>query len=568
MKTVAGHAASAGIAIGPLFVYRAPTLGVERRAVDDVEAELARYDDVRERVARELRALAAALVERGRDEEAAIFEIQLEFLEDPTFGEEIRSRIESEELLGESATRLVTDELVAEFSEIDDEYFAGRATDIRDLGGRMIRRLSGIENDPFDDVSEPSIILAHDLTPSDTVSMDRTKVLALCTEIGSATSHTAIIARSLGIPAIVGLGALDVDSRAPAIVDAVEGRLIVEPDTETVSTYRARKDDFDSRRTHLLQRAREPARTTDGALIEVVANIGGAEDARQAIEHGAEGVGLLRTEFLFLDRATLPDEEEQYRVYRQIVDLFERRPVVVRTLDVGGDKPLPSVPMPAESNPFLGQRAIRLALDDPERLLLPQLRALLRASHDRNLKIMFPMVATSGEVKRLQAALAGVRVELNRRGVPYARDVEIGIMVEIPAAAVAARRLARLVDFFSIGTNDLTQYILAADRTNERVATLADSFEPAVLNVIRMVIDAAHGEGKRVGMCGEMAGDPLAIPLLLGMGLDEFSMSPSAIPDAKERLRALSREALRDVVSQCLDAESAAEVRSVLARVS
>ncbi len=568
MKTVAGHAASAGIAIGPLFVYRAPTIPTDRRAVDDVTAELARYDDVRERVAQELQALAATLTERDKDDEAAIFEIQMEFLEDPTFGEEIRSRIADESICGESATRFVTDELVAEFSEIDDAYFAGRAIDIRDLGERMIKRLSGIETDPFDDVNEPSIIVAHDLTPSDTVSMDRTKVLALCTEIGSATSHTAIIARSLGIPAIVGLGALTVDARETAIVDAIEGRLIVEPDMETVSIYRARKDDFDSRRAGLLQRAHEPARTSDGVPVEVVANIGGVEDARQAVEYGAEGVGLLRTEFLFLDRATLPDEEEQYRVYREIVDLFGTRPVVVRTLDVGGDKPLRSVSTPAESNPFLGQRAIRLALADPERLLLPQLRALLRASPDRTVKIMFPMVATAAEVKQLQAALAGVRVELNRRGVPYARDVQTGIMVEIPAAAVASRRLARLVDFFSIGTNDLTQYLLAADRTNERVATLADSFEPAVLEVIRMIIDAAHGEGKRVGMCGEMAGDPLAIPLLLGMGLDEFSMSPTAIPDAKDRLRNLSREALRGVVAQCLEAESAAEVRSVLARVS
>ena len=568
MRTVAGHAASAGVAIGPLYVYRSSTVNVQRRVVDDVAAELTRYDDVRNRVARELQGLAATLAEEGKDDEAAIFEIQLEFLEDPTFGEEIRSRIERDGVSGESAARLVTDTLTAEFSEIDDEYFAGRATDIRDLGERMVKRLSGIESDPLERIAEPSIILAHDLTPSDTVSMDRTKVLALCTEVGSATSHTAIIARSLGIPAIVGLGELNVGAPKTAIVDALEGRLIVEPDRETVAIYRTRKDEFDSRRTRVRERAHASARTLDGVSVEVVANIGGVEDARQAIDHGAEGVGLLRTEFLFLDRPTLPDEEEQYRVYRQIVDLFEKRPVIVRTLDIGGDKSLPSVPLARESNPFLGRRAIRLALAEPERLLLPQLRALLRASRDRNVRIMFPMVATATEIKQLQSALAGVRVELNRRGEPYAEDVQVGIMVEIPAAAVAAHRLAPLVDFFSIGTNDLTQYTLAADRTNERVASLADSFEPAVLTMIRMVIDAAHSAGKRVGMCGEMAGDPLAIPLLLGMGLDEFSMSPSAIPDAKERLRNLSKTALRDVAARCLEAESAAEVRSLLAGVN
>lgn len=564
MKTLSGLAASTGIAIGPLFIYRPVGLTVKRRRVGDPEAENQRYLAARTRVAEALRLMAERLENDGQEEEAAIFEIQIEFLEDPTYGEAISDRILGEAINAEGATAAVGAELIEEFSEVEDDYFAQRTADIDDLNRRLLKTLMGVTDDPLAQIAEPSIVLATDLTPSDTASIDRDRVLALVTEVGSATSHTAILSRGLGIPSIVGLGELPQNDGVQAIVDAVKGLLIIDPDPQTLSEYQKRKADFDARRGQLVAEARKPAVTIDGHEIEMVANIGNVAEARQSMEFGAEGVGLLRTEFLFLERPELPSEDEQYQIYRQIVDVYGQRPVIVRTLDVGGDKNLPSVEMPVEQNPFLGQRAIRLALADQDRLLIPQLKALLRAAVDRNVKIMFPMVATAGEIRNLQAGLAAARTELNREGVPFGSAVEIGIMVEIPAAAVSAHRLAPLVDFFSIGTNDLTQYTLAADRTNERVAALADYFDPAVLDLIRMVIDGAHSAGKWVGMCGEMAGDPLAIPLLLGLGLDEFSMSPSAVPDAKDRVRRLSREECRVLAGECLECTDASAVRSLL----
>ena len=564
MKTLSGLPASTGIAIGPLVVYRPQPLTVERRTVRDAPAEQRRYNEAREHVAEALRAMAQRMEAQGQEEEAAIFEIQLEFLEDPTFGDAIHDRIGAESVNAESAVAVVGAELVEEFSEIEDEYFAQRITDIQDLERRILKTLLDVTDDPLAELTDPAVVLAHDLTPSDTAGMDRERVLALVTEVGSATSHTAILSRALGIPSLVGLAQMPAADGLTVVVDALTGKLVIDPDESTLADYRKRKADYDERRDRLVASAGEPAVTTDGHHVEVVANIGGAAEARPAVEFGAEGVGLLRTEFLFLDRQDLPNEEEQYVIYRRIADVFGRRPLVVRTLDVGGDKPLPSIPFPPEQNPFMGRRAIRLALDDPDRLLVPQLKALLRAGVERNVKIMFPMVAREAEIRALKAAVAGARAELRAEGAAYADNVEIGIMVEIPAAAINARRLAPLVDFFSIGTNDLTQYTMAADRTNERVADIADYCEPAVVELIRTVIDASHAAGIWTGMCGEMAGDPLALPLLLGLGLDEFSMSPSVIPDIKDRVRRLSREACLSCAKRCLEAGSAQEVRAIL----
>lgn len=568
MTTVSGLAASTGIAIGPLFVYRPASLTVPHRDIDDLDEERARYDRSRTAVAAVLRGLAESLEQAGKDEEAGIFEIQLEFLEDPTFGEAIAERIGDDRVNAEYAVDAVTRELVEEFASIEDDYFAQRTADIRDLGDRVIRHLLGITERALDTLSEPSVVLAHDLTPSDTAAMDPEQVLALVTEVGSATSHTAILSRGLGIPSIVGLGTVPDCAGETVVVDAIKGAMIIDPDPDTLASYRSQRDSWYARRERLVASAGKPAQTTDGVRVEVVANIGSLPEARQSLAFGAEGVGLLRTEFLFLERSTLPTEDEQYAVYRQIADVYGKRPLIVRTLDVGGDKPLPSVHMPPEENPFLGRRAIRLALSDPERLLYPQLRALLRASHERNLKIMFPMVATTGEIRTLRSALDTARAELDDAGQLYNPDLEVGIMVEIPAAAVAAHRLAPLVDFFSIGTNDLTQYTLAVDRTNETVASIADYFDPAVVDLIRNVIDASHAHGIWTGMCGEMAGDPVALPLLLGLGLDEFSMAPASVPDAKDRLRNLSREECRELAARCLSADSAASIRAILEPVA
>jgi phosphotransferase system enzyme I (PtsI) len=561
MKRIGGIVASHGIAIAPLFVYRPPTLNYQRGVVSNAEEECARYAEAIGRVRSDLE----AIIDRAgaESENAEIFGIQIEFLEDPTFGEAIGELIAAESINAEWAVERILKELVEEFSAIEDEYFAQRTTDIQDLAARLTRSLLGVANVSLGEVSTPSIVFAHDLTPSDTAEINRNNVLALCTEIGSATSHTAIISRGLGLPAVVGLGEVELETGTPAILDALTGALILEPTPEVREEYLVTKERFDERREILLSRAKELARTLDGVSVEIAANIGNLGDARQAIEFGAEGVGLLRTEFLFLDRTRLPDEEEQYTNYRGIFDVFGMQPVVVRTLDVGGDKNLPSVHIAPEQNPFLGQRAIRLALADPERLLYPQLRALLRASVHRNVKIMFPMVATIPELLNLRAAVDRCRDALAAEGTAYAENVEIGIMVEIPSTAVRAAAFAPYVDFFSIGTNDLTQYTLAVDRTNEQVAPLADYFDPAVLQLIATVINAGHAAGKWVGMCGEMAGDPLAIPILLGLGLDEFSMSPAAIPEAKETLRALSRDSVQPIAQRALTAATAAEARQI-----
>lgn len=567
MTKRSGLAASTGIAIGPLFIYEPPRIQVEHRKVADAAAEQERYDTARQAVEEALSATIAGLEQQGNESEAGIFEIQLEFLDDPTFGLAIRERIGEESINAETVVQAVTAELVEEFSSIDDDYFAQRTADIEDLGLRLVRTLMDVTETGFDALTEPSIVVARDLAPSDTASLKPELVLGIATEVGSATSHTAILSRGLGIPSVVGLGPVEARTGDAAILDAVSGALLLDPDPDTLEDYRSRKASFDGRREELVARAHEEARTTDGVQVEVVANIGSLAEARQSVEFGAEGAGLLRTEFLFLDRSDLPNEDEQFEMYRGIADVYGSRPVVVRTLDIGGDKPLPALPLPREENPFLGRRAIRLALDEPEKLLYPQLRALLRASTGRGIKIMFPMVAHPSEVRRLRAALDHCRAELDERGQEYAASIEIGIMVEVPAAAIAARHLAPLVDFFSIGTNDLTQYTLAVDRTNEAVASIADYFSPAVIELIRLVIDASHAAGIWTGMCGEMAGDPLALPLLLGLGLDEFSMSPAAIPDAKDRLRQLSREQCRDVAARCLAAPDAPAVRAILSGV-
>ena len=567
MKTLSGLPVSSGVAVGPLYVYRPPAVEVIRTPVADVSAEQARYDAARETVARALGRFGQRLRASERVEEAEIFDIQMEFLSDSAFGHAIRKRIADDAVCAEAAVAEVGEELEVEFAEIDDEYFAQRLSDIRDLVRRLTMVLCGVTEEPFTTLEEPVIVFAHDLTPSDTANMDRERVMALITEVGSATSHTAILSRSLGIPSVVGLGAVDIPSGTVVAVDADEGRVVVEPDEQTIDSYqrrRLRQKEVEKRR---IAAAASSAKTIDGHHVAVFSNIGGVMEADTAKKYGAEGVGLLRSEFLFLNRVEVPSEEEQYRVYRSVADRFEGQTVVVRTLDVGGDKPLPSIPTPQEQNPFLGQRAIRLVLTDQERLLIPQLKALLRAAAGRNVKVLFPMVSRVSEVKALQAALAGARTELHGAGVAYASDIQVGVMVEIPSVAINARHFAPLVDFFSIGTNDLTQYTLAADRTNERVAQIADHFDPAILNLIRMVVDAAHGEGIPAAMCGEMAGDPLATSLLIGLGVDELSMSPSLIPHIKERIRSLSLSQCRDDARRCLRATSVDEVKRVLSQV-
>jgi phosphotransferase system enzyme I (PtsI) len=454
------------------------------------------------------------------------------------------------------------------FRATGDEVLVQRATDLQDVGQRVIRLLAGRAEGSLARLARPCIVLAHELTPSDTATLGKSQVLGLCTAIGGATSHTAILARALGLPAVVGLGTalLAVAEGTTVIVDGTAGQLRLAPDEPTVAAYRASQAAAAEEKAAAQTAAALPAVTRDGRRVEVAANVGDAEGARQALAQGAEGVGLLRTEFLYLDRATAPGEDEQVAAYTAVAEALQGLPVIVRTLDIGGDKPAPYLDLGQELNPFLGWRAIRYCLDQPE-FFKVQLRAVLRAAADHNLKLMFPMIATLEEVQRALSLLDEARAELEAAGRPHAARIETGIMVEVPAAALMADRLAREVDFFSIGTNDLAQYTLAADRTNARVASLADPLHPAVLRLVKQVIDAGHSAGRWVGMCGEMAGQPEAIPILLGLGLDEFSMSPAAIPRAKQILRGLSRHDAQVIAGRALDLDSAGAVRDAMREV-
>jgi phosphotransferase system enzyme I (PtsI) len=566
VTTREGIAASDGIAIGPAFVYRPEIPETEARTVEEPETEQQTFAEAAEKVAAHLDELKDHVSSTINAEQAEIFEMQREFLDDPSFVGEIKELITSESIDAVSATKRVTADLVAEFQTIEDEYFLQRADDIRDVSTRLIRSLLGLEDAALSELPEESIIVARDLSPSDTAMMDVEKTLALCTETGSATSHTAIISRSLGVPSVVGVGELEnLEGERQVIVDGSAGRLIIDPDEETLEAYRRKQEEWEAERNRIMAQAAEPVTTKDGIHVEVVANAGSPAEARRAKELGAEGIGLLRTEFLFLDRETLPDEDEQYEMYREVIEPFDDGPVVIRTLDVGGDKNVPSISMPQEQNPFLGRRGIRLSLSQPE-MFRTQLRAILRAAVGHNVKIMFPLVATLGDFEGGRKQVERAKQELTERGVEFNDGCELGIMVEVPSAAVNATQLARHVDFFSIGTNDLTQYTLAVDRTNELVADLADPFDPGVLTLIARTIDAAHEAGKWAGMCGEMAGDPRALPLLLGLGLDEFSMAGGRVPKAKVGLRGLSSAELREPSRTALGLSTAQEVREYLAR--
>jgi len=552
MKTLQGIAASRGIAIGPAFHFqRADQWTRCQAALETAREQLA---DV----------YTKAEAESGA-EEAAIFQAHAMILEDPELLGAVQTAIEEQHTNAESALSDAAEMYAQMLEALDNEYLSARAADVRDVATRVLRILLGVAESPCAGLTAPSIVLARDLTPSDTVLLDKSLVLGFCTAEGGATSHTAILARGLGLPAIVGTGPdiLDTPAGATLVLDGSDGTLLVEPDEETVARYRARQAAAATVLTQARQVTHEPAVTHDGHRVEVVANVGNVEGTQAALEAGAEGVGLFRTEFLYLERSCLPDEEEQYRAYRAVVDVFDDQPVILRTLDIGGDKPLPYLDLPREMNPFLGLRAIRLCLARPE-LFRPQLRAALRAGAGRNLKLMFPMVATIAEVRAARAVLEECRAELLAEGQPVAEEMEVGIMVEIPAAALLADRLAAEVDFFSIGTNDLSQYTLAADRTNASVAALADAFHPAVLRLVRDVIGAAHAQGKWVGLCGELAGEPLAIPILLGLGLDEFSMNPPAIPLAKQVIRALTLDEAREVAQATLELDSAGAVRALV----
>ncbi len=568
MKRLHGIAAARGYAIGPAFRYQGGTLRVEAATAADSQQQLARSAAAVEEAAGQMH----ALIQRARAELAAsevgIFEAQLLMLEDPELHSGIRSLILDQHLTAEYAVQQAAEHHAQALEGLQDAYFKARAADVRDVARRIVRNLLGVKSTDLGGLERPCIVLARDLAPSDTLTMDRSKVLGFCVVEGSAVSHTAILARSLGIPAVVGSDAeiLRIPDGSQLVVDGSRGEVVIEPTASLIQEYAKRAEASAASARAAAARCREPAVTADGRKVEVVANIGSLADARAAIENGAEGVGLLRTEFLYLERTSLPDESEQCRVYRDILEVFGRLPVILRTVDIGGDKPIPYLGLTREANPFLGVRGLRLSLARPD-LFNPQIRAALQAGTGHNLKVMFPMVSVLEEVLAARRLMETCRDELRGEGKPCAETIEIGIMVEVPSAAMLAEQIAPAVDFFSIGTNDLTQYTMASDRTNPGVTHLADGFSPAVLKLIDLVVQGAHRHGKWVGVCGELGGEPAAIPILLGLGLDEFSMNAQTIPLAKEVLRGLSVPACQAVARQALQLNTAAQVRDLIVQV-
>jgi phosphoenolpyruvate-protein phosphotransferase len=556
-----GIAVSKGIAVGPVFQFRPPSSSVAFETTDTPKVELDRFRSALEIARRQLNEIRQKTENELGKEHAGIFQAHLLMLEDPEIIKSVEKSILEENLKAEPAQARSFEKYAKSLEAMADEYFQARAADVRDVSNRLLNILTGRHEDHLGELKVPSILVAEDLTPSDTMTLDKNLVLGFATALGGPTSHTAILARSIGLPAVVGIGknVLDIPEGATIVLDGGQGSLIINPDAETIQKYETFKQQVKEAFNQARSRAGEPATTSDGHTVEVVANIGSLKEARLARELGAEGIGLFRTEFLFLSRDSMPSESEQVDTYREIFKVFRHKPIVVRTLDIGGDKDAKYLGIANEANPFLGWRAIRMAGDRPD-ILLTQFKALLKAGDGMDLRIMIPLVSNLDEVDRAASifneALQSLKME---RG-----NFQLGIMIEVPSAALLADKFAKKVDFFSIGTNDLAQYTLAVDRTNERVADLGSPFHPAVLKLIAQTIQAAHEKGIWVGLCGEMAGNPLAAPLLLGLALDEFSMAPMAIPELKETIRKLSYKECKILALEALELATTQQVLEFL----
>ncbi len=559
-----GIAAAPGIAIGPAFHYRVAPPTVTTHQVEDVAAEWRRLDTAVAAALVEIQELYAAAWQQMGASEADIFQAHQLMLQDPALHQDTRQRITGQKLNAAAAWQQAIDAVAAAYEAIPDEVMRARAADVRDVGQRVLRHLTGVAR-PSLTFPEPVVLLAAELTPSDTAQLDPAQVLGIVTARGGATSHSAILARGLGIPAVVGAGGWVAQVKEGQVValDGRTGQLWLKPNKSTLADLQRQRDTWQQERQAARTAAQEPAQTADGRRLEIGANIGAPQETAIAVQFGAEGVGLFRTEFLFLDREAAPDEEEQVAAYVAAAEGLAGRPLIIRTLDVGGDKPLPYLDLGREENPFLGWRGIRFCLETPH-IFRPQLRAILRASHGHPIKLMFPMVSTLAEVRAAKTILAEIQAELQQANVPYAADMEVGIMIEVPAAVAIADQLAREVDFFSIGTNDLTQYVMAADRGNAKVAALANALHPAVLRLVKQTVQAGHAADIWVGMCGELAGNALAAPLLVGLGLDELSMAAPAIPAVKTAVRATTVPQAEALAEKALGLESGTAVMKLL----
>ena len=564
-KTIKGIAASPGISIAKAFRLQDPDLTVIQSRVSNPGEEIIRFEKAIDKSRKELKVIQDYATKELGEDKAEIFAAHLLILEDPELINPIKDKIANDRVNAEFALNEVAVMFVSMFENMENQYMKERAADIKDVTKRVLANLLGVSISNPSMISEEVIIIAEDLTPSDTAQLNRKYAKGFTTDIGGRTSHSAIMARSLEIPAVVGTKTVTstIENGMNVIIDGLDGKVIVNPNEDEVKLYQKKKVAYEAQKAEWAKLVHEKTVTSDDYEVELVANIGTPQDVQGVLDNGGEGVGLYRTEFLYMGRDTFPTEEEQFEAYKSVLERLGDKPVVVRTLDIGGDKELSYLNLPKEMNPFLGYRAIRLCLEMQD-MFRTQLRALLRASIFGNLKIMFPMIATLDEFRKAKSLLIEEKEKLQKNDVKVSDHIEVGIMVEIPSTAVLADVFAKEVDFFSIGTNDLIQYTFAADRMNEQVSYLYQPYNPAILRLVKNVIDAAHKKGKWVGMCGEMAGDEVAIPILIGLGLDEFSMSATSILPARSQILKLNKEELKEAAKQVLAMGTAEEVKTYI----
>lgn len=560
-----GLGTSPGIGIGKVFVYKEPILIIEKNNISNPTSEINRLEIALEKATGEIDNLYDITLSTIGEHEAEIFTAHRMMLEDPEFLGGVKEKIKEENVNAEWAVNEVANFYIEMFENIEDEYLKARAADLKDVSKRLLRTLLNVETPDLIAISEKSIIIAEDLTPSDTAQMNKEMVVGIITELGGRTSHTSIMARTLEVPAIAGVkDATNIFKNGEnVIIDGDSGEIIIKPSSEKLKEYENIKRQLDEFKIKLNSMKGQETISKDGYKVELAGNIGTPKDIDRVLENDGEGVGLFRTEFLYMDKDRLPTEEEQFQSYKIVAEKLGEKPLVIRTLDVGGDKDLPYLDLPKEMNPFLGYRAIRLCLDRVD-IFKTQLRAILRASAFGNIKIMFPMISNIKEIRDSKAIIEEIKAELKAENIDFDPNLEIGIMVEIPAVAIHSAAFAKEVDFFSIGTNDLIQYSLAVDRGNTDIAYLYNQFHPAVLRLIRMTIENGHKEGIWVGMCGEVAGDQKLIPILLAMGLDEFSMSAASILKSRYLINQLSKDNISGMLDEILDLPTAEDVEKYI----
>ena len=554
-KVLKGIAASDGVAIAKAYMLVDPDLSFEKTTVSDTDTEVARLHDAFDASKAELKVIKDKAVENLGEEEAEVFEAHITILSDPEMLGQIEGKIKDDKVNAEEALKEVTDTFISMFEAMtDNAYMQERAGDIRDVTKRVLSHLLGVTLPSPALIDSEVIVVAHDLTPSDTAQLDRKYVKGFITDIGGRTSHSAIMSRTLEIPAVVGSesATTDIKEGDTVVLDGINGDALVAPTDAEVADYQQKAKDFVAQKAEWAKLKNEATVSKDGKHFELASNIGTPDDMDGVLDAGSEAIGLFRSEFLYMNSSELHDEDTQFEAYKKVVEGMNGKPVIVRTMDIGGDKELPYLPLPDEMNPFLGYRAIRISLDRDD-IFRTQLRALLRASHYGQLRIMFPMIATLDEFRKAKAIFEEEKAKLVAAGTPVADDIKLGIMIEIPAAAILADQFAKEVDFFSIGTNDLIQYSFAADRGNEQVSYLYQPYNPSLLRLIKHVIDAAHANGRFTGMCGEVAGDQIAVPLLMGLGLDEFSMSSTSVLKTRSLMKKLDTKEMAKLADKALN---------------